>query len=227
MKQTGKLLACVLGAARLCAELPAVADGANPYQAIADRNVFGLHPPTKQDTTPEVVKPPPPNITLSGIWTFGGKKEAVLRAMVPSKPGEQPKLQSFIMSEGQREGEIEVIQIDEKNLKVMVNNFGNTMTLDFDKNGVRMAGGGVGAQANPSPYGAPTYGGPAYGNTAQLQTASKAPLSREDSTIIIEAERERLRHQGSDLANLMPATPMTPGQAANQNQGGNNRKDAR
>jgi hypothetical protein len=46
-------------------------------------------------------------------------------------------------------------------------------------------------------------------------------MSREDSTIIIEAERERLRQQGSELANLMPVTPMTPGQGQNQNQGGN------
>ena len=60
--------------------------------------------------------------------------------------------QSFTLGEGQREGDLEVLEIDEKAGKVKVNNFGTVVDLDFDNNGVKTA-------AAPAPGGAPKPAG--------------------------------------------------------------------
>ncbi len=57
----------------------------------------------------------------------------------PGKPGEGPKSeQSYILTEGQREGDIEVIEIDEKAGSVKVNNAGTIQTLTFEKDGAKL-----------------------------------------------------------------------------------------
>src|SRR6266850_5111086 len=114
MSRHGKTLVCVLsGLALGFSARAAVPDAArNPYDKIPQRNVFKL----KQ---PEEVKPPPPQevplpkITLTGITTLLGLKRAVLQVQVPARPGEPAREESYILAEGQREGEIEVLQIDE------------------------------------------------------------------------------------------------------------------
>ncbi len=127
--------------------------GGNPYQAIVDRNVFGLKPPPPPPD-PEANKPPPPKIYLQGIWAFQGTKRALLKAQVPPKQGEQPKgEQSFILAEGQRDGDVEVLEIDDKAGIVKVNNSGTIMNLNFEDNGIKTA-------AAPGPAGQPRPGGP-------------------------------------------------------------------
>jgi hypothetical protein len=108
----------------------------NPYQGIVDRNVFGLRPPPPPpDVTPP--KPPAVKITLTGITTILGNKRALMKAPVTgAKPG-TPAEQSYILAEGQRDGDIEVLQIDEKKGEVKINNAGAIVTLDWENNGIK------------------------------------------------------------------------------------------
>ena len=121
----------------------------NPYQGIVDRNVFGLKPPPPPPD-PEAVKPPPSKMFLTGITTILGNKRALMKTTPPAKPGEPAKEQSFMLGEGQRDGEIEVVQIDEIAGKVKIKAFGSETTLDFENNGVKAA-----AAPAPAPGGAP------------------------------------------------------------------------
>ena len=152
--------------------------GGNPYQAIIERNVFGLKPPPPPPD-PEANKPPPPKVLFQGITTINGQKRALFKVQVPAKPGEQPKgEQSFILAEGQRDGDIEVLEIDEKTSKVKLSNFGTVMDIDFENNGIKTAAapapGGVPRPAGavpgppPSPF-APAGGTPGIPTARQLR----------------------------------------------------------
>jgi hypothetical protein len=64
-----------------------------------------------------------------------GKKLAFMNVQVPPKPGEQAKggPQSFMLGIGEREGEIEVLEIDEKDGIVKVNDYGVITNVPFAK----------------------------------------------------------------------------------------------
>jgi len=131
MKYAAIALVCLVGG--LC--LKAYADSsANPYQGIVDRNVFGLRPPPPPPSN-EPVRPPPPAIALTGITTILGKKLAFMNVQVPPKPGEQGKggPQSFMLGIGEREGDIEVLEIDEIGGVVKVNDYGIITNVPFAK----------------------------------------------------------------------------------------------
>jgi hypothetical protein len=132
------LLVCVSHSGAVPSEGPApdTASG-NPYRAIVDRNVFGLKsPPPPPD--PEANKPPPPKITPTGITTIFGNKRALFKVQMPARPPEPAKEQSFILTEGQREGQIEVLEIDEKLGSIKFNNFGTVVTLTLEKDGAKL-----------------------------------------------------------------------------------------
>jgi hypothetical protein len=165
MKHGERMLLCTLAGLALCTSGKAV-DGdssGNPYQGIVDRNVFGLKPPPPPPD-PESTKPPPPKVFLTGITTILGNKRALLKMTPPAKPGEPAKEQSFTLGEGQREGDIEVLAIDEKAGTVKVNNYGTIATLDFENNGVKVVGGpppaAIGAGGRPPGF-VPAGGVPA------------------------------------------------------------------
>src|SRR6266436_8393730 len=103
----------------------AIAGTENPYQGIVDRNVFGLRPPPPPPSN-EPPKPPIPAINLQGITTILGKKMAFMTVQLPTKPGEQakPGPTSFMLCEGERDGDIEVVSIDEIAGTVKVNDCG-------------------------------------------------------------------------------------------------------
>jgi hypothetical protein len=107
------------------------------YSQISVRNLFGLH----EQTVP-IVEPPKqqlPKIVLNGITTMGSKL-VFLKVQFPQKAGEQPQgEQSFMLTEGQREGGIEILEINEKAGTIRVNNFGNEMTIAFDKDADKAA----------------------------------------------------------------------------------------
>jgi hypothetical protein len=141
MKHGERMLICTLAGLALCTTGNAVGGDSpgNPYQGIVDRNVFGLKPPPPPPD-PESTKPPPPKVFLTGITTILGNRRALLKMTPPAKPGEPAKEQSFTLGEGQREGDIEVLEINEKAGTVKVNDYGTITTLDFDKDGVKVAG---------------------------------------------------------------------------------------
>src|SRR5947208_4313139 len=86
----------------------------NPFQGIVDRNVFALRAPPPPPPPPEPPKPPLPPFTLTGIMTMGGKKRALLEGVLPAKPPDPPKKSFYTLGEDEREGEVHVLKIDEK-----------------------------------------------------------------------------------------------------------------
>jgi hypothetical protein len=163
MMHSGKMLICAMSSLAICTAANAVTTATtesseNPYQSIIDRNVFSLKPPPPPPEPAEVNKPQTLKITLTGITTILGNKRVLMKtAPPPAKPGEGPKTeQSYILTEGQREGDIEVIAIDEKGGSVKVNNGGTVQTLTFEKDGAKLP-----ATAAPpaAPPGAPPVSG--------------------------------------------------------------------
>ncbi|PWU19670.1 MAG: hypothetical protein C5B50_06055 [Verrucomicrobia bacterium] len=124
----------VCGVARAITPAPPT----NNYGAIPERNVFGLKP------SPGIQQPmlPPktvPQIILTGITTLLGNKLALLKAILPPRPGEAPREQNLTLAEGQREGYIEVLEVDEKAGRVKVDDFGTITNLTFERNGPKLA----------------------------------------------------------------------------------------
>jgi hypothetical protein len=113
------------------------------YSLIPERNLFGLHEPVVVVKDP--VEPPLPKIVLNGVATLG-RKLAFLKVQFPPRPGEQqtPQQQgeqSLILSEGQREAGIEVLEINEKTgtIRIRVSNPEKEMTIAFDKDAGKVA----------------------------------------------------------------------------------------
>jgi hypothetical protein len=73
-------------------------------------------------------------VVLNGISTILSKKKALL-TVIPqtTKPGQPAKPESFILAENQREGEIEVLKIDERAGIVKIDNSGKPMTITFEE----------------------------------------------------------------------------------------------
>ncbi len=106
---------------------------ANPYHEIVAKNIFRLRPP--QPKPVEVITAPLPTLILTGITTILGKKQALLKIRFPASPSNPPKEESCILTEGQRDGPVQVLQIEVKQACVKVNNSGTIMSLTFEKNG--------------------------------------------------------------------------------------------
>ena len=155
MRKAGKVLTCMASGLLLCSEAGALTT--TPYQAITDRNVFDVHPLPPPAANPEKTETPPIKIILTGITTILGNKRALLKTPAPAgKPGEAAKgEQSYILTEGQREGQIEVVQIDEKAGTVKVDVNGTIMVLNFDKDGQKPSVG-MPAPAPGAPPGVPS-----------------------------------------------------------------------
>ena len=155
MTQAGKTVGLTLigllmigGAARgITPDSPA---NANPYQGIVDRNVFGLRPPPPPQEAPPPPKPPV-NITLTGITTLMEKKRAFMSVTGSPKPGAPAATTSYMLTEGERQGDIEIVQIDEKEGSVKLKQSDTPVTISFKENGVK--GGppptAVAGQPNP------------------------------------------------------------------------------
>ena len=129
------------------------ASGTTPYQGIVERNVFGLNPPPPPAAlVPDT--PPPPRIILQGVTTFMGVKRVLMKVLVPAKPPDPAKEVPMILAEGQRDGEIEVLEINDKpgNLFVKVSDYGTITNLNFENNGIKTAAG-------PAPGGQPALPG--------------------------------------------------------------------
>ena len=121
----------------MTSETPPSIESGNKYHAIVDRNVFGLKAPAPPPD-PEANKPPPPKITPTGITTIFGNKRALFKVQMPAKPPEPAKEQSFILTVGQREGQIEVLDIDEVAGSIKFNNYGSVVTLTLEKDGAKL-----------------------------------------------------------------------------------------
>ena len=102
----------------------------NPYAPIAARNIFGLNPPQAIASTAPA---PPSKITLNGIMTIFGTAQALFYVDVPPRPPTPAKQKSYILSEGQRQDDIEVTHIDDKKNVVTFNNHGVVQEIPLVK----------------------------------------------------------------------------------------------
>jgi len=124
-----------------CAEALAIApdSATNRFQAIPERNAFGLKPPPAIEPT-QPLPPLIPKLILTGITTILGNKLVLLKAVpTGNAPGQAMKEESLMLTEGQRQGSVEVLNIDEKTGSVRVNNSGSIMTLTFEKDGAKLS----------------------------------------------------------------------------------------
>jgi hypothetical protein len=110
----------------VCALGLAVAASANPYESIASRNSFSLVPPKADVSTPGDVWKPAPEYKLTGIAGFGATKWALLSKADPGKPPAH-----FMLREGQRDGPLEIVQVDEIANLVRIRNDGTLIELTF------------------------------------------------------------------------------------------------
>ena len=133
MKRLGKIVVCL--ASGLVLNAGARADDGvlpnNPYAPIAVRNVFGLNPPPPADAGPPAE--PPPKITPNGIMSIFGQLQVLFKVAGTAKPGQPAKDDFYILSEGQRQDEIEVTHIDEQAGLVTFNNHGTVQELPLVK----------------------------------------------------------------------------------------------
>ena len=125
----------------------------NPYAPIVDRNVFGLVP---IPTNPPPVDPgsliPKPKISPNGIMRLFGQLQVIFK-VTNNRPGQPPKEDSYVMGEGDRQDEIEVLKIDEKAASISFNNHGEVQELPL----VASAPSAGGPAAAPSGF-APSPG---------------------------------------------------------------------
>ncbi len=139
----------------------------NPYGLVVARNVFGLNPPPP----PGPVQPadPPPKITPNGIMSIFGTVQALFKVTV-TIPGQPAKDKSYMLSEGQREDDIEVTKIDEKNAIITFDNHGTVQELPL-ANGQASGGDAApgGAPGGMPPR--PTFGGNRFGNNPAFNNA--------------------------------------------------------
>jgi hypothetical protein len=221
MMRCGKTVACLLSVfvGSTSARALATASPGSPYGGIVDRNVFALKPPP----APEPPKPPPApptKIILTGITTILGKKQALLKAQIPAKPGEPAREVSLILTEGQRDEEIEVIAIDEKANTVKVNNSGTIQTLNFEKDGPKLTSAPPGARpGSQSPGGVnslrPNQGGPLRTiptRSLRSPSSSSADGSQSQSGPAADDQASLQEPPAADAQAAVPSDQLTPEQ---------------
>src|SRR6202000_2029231 len=96
----------------------------------------------------------PPKITLNGITTILGSKEALYKVAMPAKPGVPASDQSYMMGEGEADNDIQVVKIDTDADSVTFNNHGTVQTLPLTAAGnisSGAAGGGVAKSGGGAP----------------------------------------------------------------------------
>jgi hypothetical protein len=133
-----RTMACLLGLLVFgsAANTLRAASSQNPYGGIVQRNVFDVKPPAPIPLVEAPPTPQMPDIWLNGLTDILGKKQVMMKVRFPSKP---PKEESYILTEGQREGDIEILAIDVKAGTVKVKIFDQIRELSLEVNGVKPA----------------------------------------------------------------------------------------
>ena len=134
---------------------PAV-DSNQPYATIVARNIFSLVPVPPPPPPPGPPEDPPPKITANGIMTVFGELQALFKVSLPGKGGQAAKDQSYMLSEGQRQDDIEVVKIDVKAATITFNNHGTEQEIPLE---TAKDSGPSGGMATPTAGGPPPGGG--------------------------------------------------------------------
>ena len=204
----------------------------NPYVPIVERNIFGLNPP--QVVAP-VAPEPPSTITPNGIMTIFGTRQVLFKVAIPPRPPEPAKEVSCILSEGQRQDDIEVTHIDEKAGVVTFNNHGVVQEIPLVKappittptpvvmnssfgapgapfGGYRGPGGG-----NSTPFGngpgqnpggnSGNSSGANYGSNPGSPPA-QPQFTPEQQMVMIAAQHAKAQQEGDPAAKIFPPTAL-------------------
>jgi hypothetical protein len=123
-------------------------DSSNPYAVITERNVFHLNP-VPPPPPPEAPKQDLPDIKLSGFFKIGLKT----RALFSSAPKKKDEVWTYYnLAEGEKEGALEVVRIDEAEGKVEILNSGRPATLTLQEDTIKsVAATGPSARGTPEP----------------------------------------------------------------------------
>ena len=129
MKSAGQIILVAVLLAGASAHAGEVVASDKPYAAMVARNIFNLVP-IPPVTAPELPADPPPKITPNGIMSIFGKLQVLFKVAPQNRPGQPPaKEEAYVLSEGERQDEIEVIKIDEPGSVVTFNNHGIVQEL--------------------------------------------------------------------------------------------------
>ncbi len=151
-----RLSVVLLGALGFAATSGWALNEGNPYTAISGRNVFALKPPTPPPVVDPAKNTPPPNLELQGFTTILGRAQVLLKIKLPPRPPEPAKDRSLVMDVGQREGDVEVLEMDAYAGTVKLRNQGNTISLNLKDNASKpTAGPALPAPAGPAAAGLP------------------------------------------------------------------------
>jgi hypothetical protein len=155
------LAAALLLPAGVRAQDSAAATADKPYSGIVLRNMFGLLPIPPPDTNPPAPPvEPPPKITPKGIMTIFGRNQAIFNVALKPKPGQPAKDDSCVLSEGERQDDIEVVKINKEDGIITFNNHGTMQDLALvEANPTTPAGAPPGAMPSGPQRGVPMPGG--------------------------------------------------------------------
>jgi hypothetical protein len=127
-----------------------------PYATIVARNIFALlpiPPPPPPNTAPT---DPPPKITANGITSILGQLQALFKVAIPGRGNQPAREQSYMLSEGERQDEIEVTKIDEATATITFDNHGTIQEIPLVAAKDSGPGPGMGGPArNPFAPGGP------------------------------------------------------------------------
>jgi hypothetical protein len=240
MNRVGKIALCLAGG--FIFTVAARADDAalpgDPYAVVVTRNIFGLNPPPPVDPNPPDANPPP-KIIPNGIISIFGHLQVLFKVTNPPQPSKTPGDDDYILSEGQRQDDIEVVKIDERNSIVTFKNHGETQELPLvatapsstpvataagDSNGQTENGHGHfagvanqngtalgGNSASPNNPGSAQNPGGGSGSTRAItfNAASQIPPGMTEEVQTIAIEAERERTRQQVDNGDMPPLPIT------------------
>jgi hypothetical protein len=127
MKGKPNMAALALGVLIFTGAARATGSGAesNPYSVIFQHSIFGLVPPPPHAEA-NAAATPPPDITLNGIMTVFGLRYALFK--LPADKGK-----SYLLGEGQSDGEIELLSVDDRAGAIKIKNHGIVQTVALTK----------------------------------------------------------------------------------------------
>ena len=172
MKARKNQFVCLLAGVVVCsaAQMARADSKPNPYQAIIERNPFGLKPPPPPpDNTPPPPIVPLAKVVLTGITSMFGPTPRALLEITEQEAGKTATVRKPILREGDRDGSVEVISIDVEKSVVKIRNSGVETNILFET--PKLPGGGAPPPAFPgiAPAGFPA---PATGFTPVNQATN-------------------------------------------------------
>jgi hypothetical protein len=212
-----------------------------PYTGIVARNMFALVPmPPAVTNDPAINSDPPPKITPNGIMTIFGRDQVLFKVTKKPQPGQQAKEDSYVLAEGERQDDIEVVKIDRLNGIVTFNNHGTVQELPLvavntggpatgpgapaagPRVGGMLPGAGARRRAGMT-VGSPAQPALAGGNTAQA--TNQQPQYIEDQIMSAARQMELIEQNRIATQNLvdqgklppLPPTMLTPPEAKGNN----------